>query len=155
MGSQSKTSPSGTRPRKQGSTRHLGPCQHPNAHCYQGKQHRVVFKCVISKNSFCLVGYCFVNDATIVQIAPRSDTPTEELVQFVQDGIDLYAGLTCATGGQVSPDKWKNSWCVIKFDWDKSGKWKLAHNKASLFVNTRKGRIEMKRLPSTAVSRIL
>eukprot|EP00957_Ditylum_brightwellii_P169381 12892118-Ditylum_brightwellii.AAC.1 len=107
------------------------------------KGHGAVFKCVISKRFFCLNGYYFVDGSTIVQMAPSLDTATEEHVQIALDKIDLYAGLAGATGGQVSPDKGKNSWHLIKFKWDKLGRWKLAHNKSSLFVNTTKGRIEV------------
>eukprot|EP00957_Ditylum_brightwellii_P113175 8630713-Ditylum_brightwellii.AAC.1 len=127
----------------------------PMLNAIRDKGHGAVFKCVISKRSFRLIGYCFVDDLTIVQMVPSPDTPTEELVQIAQDEIDLYAGLARATGGQVSPDKGKNSWYLIKFEWDKLGRWKLAHNKSYLFVNTTKGRVGLKRLPSTAASRIL
>ena len=85
------------------------------------KGHGTVFKCVISKRSFHLIGYCFVDDLTIVQMAPSPDTPTEELVQIAQDKIYLYAGLARATGGQVSLDKGKNTWYLIELKWDKLG----------------------------------
>jgi hypothetical protein len=114
-----------------------------------------VFKCSISKNSFKLVAYCFVDDSTVVQMAPSPDTPTNELVAITQNEIDLYAGLARATGGQISPDAGKNSWYLIEFTWDSAGCWKLIDNEAKLYVNTRKGRIEVVRLPSDAASRIL
>eukprot|EP00957_Ditylum_brightwellii_P071825 5459353-Ditylum_brightwellii.AAC.1 len=119
------------------------------------KGHGAVFKCVISQSAFHLIGYCFIDNSTISQKAPKPDTPMDELVQIAQSEIYLYAGLVQATGGQVSPVKGENSWYLNEFVWDKSGKWKLSHNKVSLFVNTRKGRIEIERLLSTATSRIL
>ena len=81
----------------------------PMLNAIRKKGHRAVFKCAISKHSFWLVGYCFVDDTTIVQMVPRPDTPTEELVQIVPDKLDLNAGLAQATGGQVNPEKGKNN----------------------------------------------
>eukprot|EP00957_Ditylum_brightwellii_P189906 14457181-Ditylum_brightwellii.AAC.1 len=87
-------------------------------------------------------------------MAPSPDTPTKELVAITQSEIDLYAGLARAVGGQISPDKGKNSWYFLKFVWDNVGCWKLVDNDTRLFVDTRKGRIEIERLPSRAASRI-
>eukprot|EP00957_Ditylum_brightwellii_P019473 1469103-Ditylum_brightwellii.AAC.1 len=58
-------------------------------------------------------------------------------------------------GGQISPDKGKHSSYLLEFVWDNAERWKLVDNDARLFVNTRKGRIEVERLPSCAASRIL
>eukprot|EP00957_Ditylum_brightwellii_P047549 3611684-Ditylum_brightwellii.AAC.1 len=85
----------------------------------------------------------------------RPDTPMDKLIQIVQDKIDLYTGLACTTCSQVSPVKRKNSWYLIEFAWDKSEERKLAHNKVSLFVNTREGRIEVKILPPAAALRTI
>eukprot|EP00957_Ditylum_brightwellii_P075200 5714968-Ditylum_brightwellii.AAC.1 len=88
-------------------------------------------------------------------MAPSPDTSTNELVAITQSEIDINTGLAMATGGQISPDKGKNSWYLLEFVWDNAGRWKLVDNDARLFVDTRKGRIEVERLPSCAASRIL
>eukprot|EP00957_Ditylum_brightwellii_P139655 10643417-Ditylum_brightwellii.AAC.1 len=75
-------------------------------------------------------------------MAPSPDTPTKELVTITQSKIDLYAGLARATGGQISPDKGKNSCYLLEFLWDNAGCWKLVDNNARLFVDMKKGRIE-------------
>eukprot|EP00957_Ditylum_brightwellii_P180527 13751311-Ditylum_brightwellii.AAC.1 len=67
----------------------------------------------------------------------------------------MYEGLARATGGQVSPDKGKNSWFLLEFKWDKRGKWTLVHNDANLYMNTKKGRIKVDRLPASAAQHIL
>eukprot|EP00957_Ditylum_brightwellii_P113134 8628089-Ditylum_brightwellii.AAC.1 len=54
----------------------------------------------LSQHSNPELGYCFVNNSTIVQLAPTPDTPTKVLVQMAQEEIDLYAGLARSTGGQ-------------------------------------------------------
>eukprot|EP00957_Ditylum_brightwellii_P035265 2674723-Ditylum_brightwellii.AAC.1 len=72
-------------------------------------------------------------------MAPSPDTPTNELMAIFQSEIDLYAGFARATGGQISPDEGKI----------------VVDNDSRLFVGTRKGRIEVERLPSSAASRIL
>eukprot|EP00957_Ditylum_brightwellii_P061300 4652601-Ditylum_brightwellii.AAC.1 len=105
--------------------------------------------------TFKLVAYCFVDDSIVVQMTPSPDTPTNELVAITQSEIDLYAVLTKATGGQISPNKGKNSWYLFEFVWDNAGHWKLEDNDTRLFVDTRKGRIEVERLPSCTTSRIL
>eukprot|EP00957_Ditylum_brightwellii_P196396 14963990-Ditylum_brightwellii.AAC.1 len=51
----------------------------PMLNTIRDKRHRAVFKYVISKSSFHLAGYCFVDDSTIVQMPPSPDTPTDEL----------------------------------------------------------------------------
>eukprot|EP00957_Ditylum_brightwellii_P149793 11407592-Ditylum_brightwellii.AAC.1 len=76
-------------------------------------------------------------------MAPSPDTPSKELVAITQSKIDLSAGLARATGGQISPDKGKNSWYLLEFAWDNAECWKLVHNDARLFIDTRKGRIEI------------
>eukprot|EP00957_Ditylum_brightwellii_P206605 15349172-Ditylum_brightwellii.AAC.2 len=58
----------------------------------------------------------------------------------LQEEIDLSAGLAKATGGQVSPDKGKNHWYLLEFEWDKKGKWKLGNIKADLWVSTNGGK---------------
>eukprot|EP00957_Ditylum_brightwellii_P079662 6057795-Ditylum_brightwellii.AAC.1 len=67
---------------------------------------------------------------------------------MAQQEIDLYEGLARATGGQVSSNKGENLWFLIEFKWDKAGRWSIVDNKAKLYVNTRKGRKEIRRLSS-------
>eukprot|EP00957_Ditylum_brightwellii_P022590 1703928-Ditylum_brightwellii.AAC.1 len=88
-------------------------------------------------------------------MAPNPDTLAEELVAITQNKIDIYAGLARATGRQICPNMKKNSWYLIECAWDKAGRWKLVHKNAKLFVDTRKGRIEVDRLISCVASRIL
>eukprot|EP00957_Ditylum_brightwellii_P173914 13239856-Ditylum_brightwellii.AAC.1 len=88
-------------------------------------------------------------------MAPSPGTTTNELVAITQSEIDLYAGLATAMGGQISPDKRKNSWYLLEFVWDNAGLWKLVDNDARLFVDAQEGRIDVDKLPSCAVSRIL
>ena len=63
--------------------------------------HGAVFKCCISKDSIKIVGYCFVDDSTIIQIAPYPTSPTDETIKLAQSGLDLFGGADHATGGQV------------------------------------------------------
>eukprot|EP00957_Ditylum_brightwellii_P140296 10690118-Ditylum_brightwellii.AAC.1 len=79
----------------------------PLLNAIRRKGHGAVFKCMISKSSFKLVAYCFVDDATVVQMAPSPDMTTEEIFTLTQSKIDLYAGLVKATGGQISPNTGK------------------------------------------------
>eukprot|EP00957_Ditylum_brightwellii_P084478 6423957-Ditylum_brightwellii.AAC.1 len=48
----------------------------------RNKGQGAVFKCVISKSSFCLVGYCFVDDSTIVQMATSLTHPQMSLYKL-------------------------------------------------------------------------
>lgn len=113
------------------------------------------FKCSISGEEFRLVGYCFVDDSTIVQIAPSPDTPIRDIVHMAQQEIDLYAGLAQATGGQISPVKGKNSWYLLDFAWDNKGGWKLVDRTAELWVDTSGGWKKIERLSCSTASRIL
>ena len=77
----------------------------PLINCLIEAGHRVVFKCSISRDSFHILGYCFVDDSTIIQVSPSSDTPPEETVKIGQKGLNIFAGSAKATGRQVSAEK--------------------------------------------------
>jgi hypothetical protein len=49
----------------------------PILNALRKKGYGAAFKCAITKNNFKLVGYCFVDDSTIVQITPSPETTTE------------------------------------------------------------------------------
>eukprot|EP00957_Ditylum_brightwellii_P109036 8317706-Ditylum_brightwellii.AAC.1 len=67
----------------------------------------------------------------LVQIAPSHHMLINELVEISQWEMNLYQGLAKATGGQVSP---------------------VNNRKAQLFVNTNRGRNEIKQLPTYVIS---
>eukprot|EP00957_Ditylum_brightwellii_P125894 9597051-Ditylum_brightwellii.AAC.1 len=87
-------------------------------------------------------------------MAPFPTTPIQELVEMVQEEVDLYTGLAGATGGQVIPNKTKNNWYLMEFEWDNRCRWKLIDSKASMLINTNQGRREINRLPSSMTNRI-
>ena len=64
--------------------------------------HGAVFKCRISRDYLHLVWYCFVDDSTIIQVAPTPDTPLTDTVKLAQNGLNIFAGASKATGVQVS-----------------------------------------------------
>ncbi len=112
------------------------------------------FKCCISEETFHLVGYAFVDDCTLVSLAPSPDWTTKQTMDMAQEGMDLYAGSAKATGGKVHPDK--TSWYLVEFQWTKAGTWRYVHNnEAALSVETPRGRRNINRLPVTQASRIL
>eukprot|EP00957_Ditylum_brightwellii_P048416 3674617-Ditylum_brightwellii.AAC.1 len=67
-----------------------------NALCKKG--FGAAFKCCISEDEFKLARYCFVDDSTIVQMAPSPIIPANEVVKKAQEEIDMYAGVAKATG---------------------------------------------------------
>lgn len=115
--------------------------------------HGLVFKCNISQESFHLVGYAFVDDTTLVSVAPSPDWSTGQVMQRAQEALDIYVGGVAATGGTVHPVKTK--WYLVEFKFDKSGRLHYVDNEARLTVSTRHGRQEIERLPTSAASRIL
>jgi hypothetical protein len=115
--------------------------------------HGMIFKCNISKDSFHLVGYAFVDDTTLVNVAPSPDWDTERIMKRSQEALDIYVGGVAATGGTVHPTKTK--WYLVEFCFDKNGKPKYVENEATLSVATRQGRKSIERLPVSAASRIL
>eukprot|EP00957_Ditylum_brightwellii_P111832 8529713-Ditylum_brightwellii.AAC.1 len=72
----------------------------PTLNALQEADYGAAFKCIVAKKEFCLVGYCFVNDTTMVQMAPSPFTHTTAAVKVAQAQVDLYEGLAQATGGQ-------------------------------------------------------
>ena len=115
--------------------------------------HGVVFKCCLSGETFHLVGYAFVDDTTLVSVAPSPDWTTEQVMERSQRGLDMYVGGVRATGGTVHPKKSK--WYLVEFGFDNQGKWRYVDNDAELFVTTRAGREPIERLPTSVASRIL
>eukprot|EP00957_Ditylum_brightwellii_P059436 4512344-Ditylum_brightwellii.AAC.1 len=57
----------------------------PVLNAIRDKGFGAVFKYSISKNSFKLVAYCFVDNSTVVQMAPSPDTPTNKRVAITQN----------------------------------------------------------------------
>ena len=60
--------------------------------CLRKSGHGAAFKCCISGDTTRLVGYCFVNNSTIVQMDPFPNTPTEDTVKLSQEGLNIFAG---------------------------------------------------------------
>eukprot|EP00957_Ditylum_brightwellii_P194937 14852085-Ditylum_brightwellii.AAC.1 len=69
----------------------------PILNALQKKGFSVAFKCCISESCFRLVGYCFVDNATIVQMALSPTTPVEDVIKKAQEEVYLHAGLARAT----------------------------------------------------------
>jgi len=113
----------------------------------------VAFKCCISGNSFRMVGYFFVEDYTLIPVAPSPDTLTDDTVKLAQHGLDLFVGVIRATGGQVNEDKSK--WCLLEFQWYLTGKCRMAENNGTLTIVNPHGRKTLERLPVTQASQIL
>ena len=77
-----------------------------------------------------MVGHCFVDDYTIIQVAPSPDTPLEETVKQAQKSLNIFGGAAKATGGKVSAEKTK--WYLMDFKWDPEWKWRLEEREATL-----------------------
>ena len=79
----------------------------PLLNCLRKAGHGAAFKYSISGDTTKLVGYCFVDVSTIVQISSSPNTPTEDTVKLSQEGLNIFAGASRETGGQVSVHKTK------------------------------------------------
>ena len=90
--------------------------------------HGAVFKCCIPQDSLKLVGYFFVGDYNIIQIALYPTTQAKYTIKLSQSVLDLFSGAAQKTDRKVSVNKTK---CyLLEFKWDATGKWSLADNKA-------------------------
>ena len=92
----------------------------PLLDCLSDAGHGPVFKCCIPQDSLKLVGYCFVDDSNIIQIAPSPTTKEKYTINLSQSGLDLFSGLAQKTDGKVSVNKTK--WYLIEFKWDATRK---------------------------------
>ena len=97
------------------------------------------FKCCISREYFSIVGYCFVEESSIIQVSPSPLTPTNKIVKLSQGSLDLFTGSSGATGGQLSALKTK--WYLLEFLWYTAGKLRLADHSSNLIIDSRDGRI--------------
>ena len=70
-------------------------------------------------------------------MSPTTTSPTKDTMEMSQKGLNLLSGAAQATGGQVSAKKTK--WYLLEFEWDKSGIWRLADNKAGLSLQDPEG----------------
>ena len=77
-----------------------------------------------------MVGYCFMDDSTIILVIPSLDTPLEETVKLAQKGLNIFSGASKSTGGQVSAENTK--WYIMDFKWDPEGKWRMEDREATL-----------------------
>ena len=111
------------------------------------------FKCYISKDSFSIMGYWFVDNSTIIQVSPSPPTPKNKTIKLDQYSLNLILGSVIATGGQLSASKTK--WYLLEFIWDTSGKWRLEDQSTNLKIDSQYGRIPIQWLPYSQASRIL
>ena len=72
--------------------------------------HGVSFRLAISKQTFNLVGFAFVDDSDVIQQAPSHDSSAKEIMAAAQEGLDRFVGGMRVTGGDVRPDK---SWTYL------------------------------------------
>ena len=69
--------------------------------CPRKAGHGTAFKFYISGDTKNLVGYCFVDDSTIVQICPSPETSTQDTLRMSQEVHNIFAEVAIATVGQV------------------------------------------------------
>ena len=110
------------------------------------------FKLCLSKESFSIVGYCFVDDFTIIQVSPSPPTPTNETAKLAQDSLGLFAGSSRANGGKLCASKTKGY--LLKLLWYKYGKWRLAYQYTNLTIDSQDGIIPNQHLPYSQSSSI-
>ena len=72
--------------------------------------YRASFKWLLSGETLKLVGYCFVDDSTIIPVAPSTKYNTEEIIIMAQKGLDIFSGAAQATGRKVTRRKNGISW---------------------------------------------
>ena len=88
----------------------------PPIKCLQEASHGAVFKLIILRDSFHLVGYCFMDDSKIIQVSPSPDNTPEEMVKLPQKVLNTFERAAKVTGGKVSAEKTK--WYIMDFKWD-------------------------------------
>ena len=115
--------------------------------------HGSVLKCCIPQDSLKLVGYCFVYDYNIIQIAPYPTTQAKYTIKLSQSGLNLFSGAAQKTYGKVSVNKIK--WCLLKWKLGATGKWSLTDNKSGLFLNPPDSLQKIECLPPSPASIIL
>ena len=64
----------------------------PRINCLRESVQGEVFKFSILCDYFHLVGYYFLDDSVIIQVAPSTDTPLEETVKLAQKGLNIFPG---------------------------------------------------------------
>ena len=84
--------------------------------CLHSRGYSVEFCSSLSRNLFCLVGFCYVDDCDLIQ---KGQDPLEVL-QSMQSLIQSWRDLMLVTGAAISIDK--SWWYLIDFVW-KKGKW--------------------------------
>eukprot|EP00957_Ditylum_brightwellii_P174939 13320409-Ditylum_brightwellii.AAC.1 len=77
------------------------------------------------------------------------------MTKIAQNELDTYIDLAAITGGEVSPEKGKHSWYLIKFKWKDNGKSILDDNDADIYVKSGPTKTKVERLTSSTASKIL
>ena len=100
-----------------------------------------------------LIGYCFVNNTTIVQIHPTTNTTTDDTVKPAQEGFNIFAVSARATRGQVIFQKTK--WHLLEFTWYPSGKWHLENNNDHISLENQEVYKLIEGLPPSQASMVI
>lgn len=107
----------------------------------------------ISRRDTTVAGFAFVDDTDLVDIE-RNDETTEQLLQRMQAGIDLWNELIEITGGALEPRK--TDWCMITYE-KQHGIW-IPHNQQksmTLIDEDSEERIILKQLKTWEARRTL
>ena len=78
------------------------------------------FQMALSGKSIRIVGYAFVDDTNLIQMAKDHQT-FEDVLFKMQKALDLWEGLIKNTGGALAVDKCR--WWGIDFTWN-DGHWR-------------------------------
>jgi Reverse transcriptase (RNA-dependent DNA polymerase) len=116
----------------------------------------VTFATSITAENIRFVGYAFVDDTDLCQMALTEEMTAEEVAMAMQVGMEAWEGAMRATGAAVVPAK--SHWYLIDFKW-KDGRWSYAttlDRPNSLTVKDHLGvRSEIQRLEPSQAERTL
>ena len=113
--------------------------------------HGEAFKWCLPVETMKLDVYWFAYDSTIIPVAPAANSPTQEIVKVIQEGLDIFYVAAQTTRGKVS----KKKWYLLEFVLDATGKWRRGNNDAHITLQTTNGLTNIKRIPPYQASRIM
>ena len=74
----------------------------PIINCLRDTGHGESFKLCLPGYTLKLVGYCFVEDSTIIQVVSSPTYSKEDKLRAAQRGLDIFEGASQSTGGHIS-----------------------------------------------------
>ena len=87
------------------------------------------FRSALSATKTKFIGFLFVDDTDLINLANDPETPAQDVAASMQDNVTIWYKSLQHSGGALHPDK--SSWCLLAYRWLDTGAWAF-HTKETM-----------------------